>query len=75
MIFLDNKKMWKTLKDEKSSVRRERDTYLLGMERQKEDRLQKAPKEGEEAEPTQEVAKGICHIAEGDSCVAEGTEH
>ena len=51
------------------------DQQLPGSERQKEDRLQKAPKEGEEAEPTQEVAKGICHIAEGDSCVAEGTEH
>ena len=48
---------------------------LPGSERQKEDRLQKAPKEGEEAEPTQEGAKSICHTAEGDSCVAEHTVH
>ena len=46
-----------------------------GSERQKEYRLQKAPKEGEEAEPTQEGAESICRIAEGDSCVAEDTVH
>lgn len=41
--------------------------------RQKEDRLQEAAKEGKEAEPTQEGAHGLCHIANGGSCVAKDT--
>lgn len=46
---------------------------LLDPVRQKEDRLHQVPTEGEEAEPTEEGAKGLCHTAKGGSRVAEGT--
>ena len=46
---------------------------LLDPARQKEDRLHQAPKDGEEAEPAEEGAEGLCHIAKGGRCVAEGT--